>query len=447
MIRRRIDEISHLTLTQTLCSPEEDGAQPTHHFGCYRGALALAGLREDFSLTVGRFTPRHDSVASSELLRGLLMHPSTPISVVPTLPRGSRAIVYCDGLFGEQDGKTANGLVRHSEKYEILSVIDRSQAGVDAGELLDGEPNGIPVLASLDDAIAHAGSVPDYLICGLAPADGLLSNAQRVVLLDGIDRGMHIINGLHEFLNDDAEFVAASLAAGVTITDIRQPKAKKDLQMFTGRIFDVTCPRIAILGTDGAVGKRTTATLLVQALNERGIKAVMVGTGQTTLIQGGKYGVALDAIIPQFCSGEVENQVVLAFANERPDVIVVEGQGALSHPAYLSSTAILRGSRPQGVIVQHAPTREFLGDYPAIKTPTVASEIALIEAFADTKVIGVTINHEGMTDAEIGSAIDQHEIELGLPATDPLTRPLDQLVDMVLRAFPTIEAPLASAAR
>ena len=138
---------------------------------------------------------------------------------------------------------------------------------------------------------------------------------------------------------------------------------------------------------------------------------------------------------------------MLAFANERPDVIVVEGQGALSHPAYLSSTAILRGSRPQGVIVQHAPTREFLGDYPAIKTPTVASEIALIEAFADTKVIGVTINHEGMTDAEIGSAIDQHEIELGLPATDPLTRPLDQLVDMVLRAFPTIEAPLASATR
>ena len=153
----------------------------------------------------------------------------------------------------------------------------------------------------------------------------------------------------------------------MTITDVRRPKDKKDLQLFSGRIFDVTCPRIAVLGTDGAVGKRTTATLLVQALNARGIKAVMVGTGQTTLIQGGKYGVALDALVPQFCSGEVEDQVVAAFEGEDPDVIVVEGQGALSHPAYLTSAHILRGSRPAGVIVQHAPERRVLGDFPMVR--------------------------------------------------------------------------------
>ena len=184
-----------------------------------------------------------------------------------SMPLGTTAVVYCEGQFGEQDGKTANGLVRHSEKYEILSVIDSLQAGRDAGQFLDGAANGIPVLANLAEAIAHAGSVPDYLICGVAPADGLLSAAQREVLLDGIARGMHIINGLHEFLNDDPEFVAASLLAGVTITDVRRPKEKRDLHLFSGRIIDVTCPRIAVLGTDGAIGKRTTATLLVQALN------------------------------------------------------------------------------------------------------------------------------------------------------------------------------------
>jgi uncharacterized NAD-dependent epimerase/dehydratase family protein len=369
---------------------------------------------------------------------------STPVSTsaalgaFPTLPVGTSAIVYCEGQFGEQDGKTANGLVRHSEKYEILSVIDSRHAGADAGTLLDGTPNAIPVVADLADAIAHAGTVPDYLICGLAPADGLLSPGQRVVLLDGIAHGMHIINGLHEFLNDDAEFVAAAIVAGVTITDVRRPKAKKDLHLFSGRIWTVTCPRIAVLGTDGAIGKRTTATLLVQALNARGIKAVMVGTGQTTIIQGGKYGVALDAIVGQYCSGEVEDQVVAAFENEDPDVIIVEGQGALSHPAYLSSTHILRGSRPAGVIVQHAPKRTMLGDFPNVPMPTVASEVALIEAFADTKVIGVTINHELMTDDEIGVSIRAHEAELGLPATDPLTRPLDHLVEMVLHAFPAL---------
>ena len=365
----------------------------------------------------------------------------------PSLPPGSTAVVYCEGQFGEQDGKTANGLVRHSEKYEILSVIDRLRAGADAGEFLDGTPNGIPVLASLAEALIHAGHVPDYLICGLAPADGLLSPAQRVVLLDGIARGMHVINGLHEFLNDDAEFVAAALLAQVTITDVRRPKEKKDLRLFSGRIFEVTCPRIAVLGTDGAVGKRTTAALLVRALNDRGVKAVMVGTGQTMLIQGGKYGVALDALVPQFCSGEVEAQVVAAWEGEDPDVIVVEGQGALSHPAYLTSAHILRGSRPQGVIVQHAPKRKMLGDFPMVPMPTAASEVALIESFADTKVIGITINHELMSDAEITDAIREHELELGLPATDPLTRPLDHLADMVLDAFPTLRPTMTQTGR
>ncbi|GMA22668.1 hypothetical protein GCM10025864_04270 [Luteimicrobium album] len=270
-----------------------------------------------------------------------------PLSSRPALPTSASAVVYCEGQFGEQDGKTANGLVRHSEKYAIVAVIDSRQAGADAGAFLDGVPNGIPVVASLADAIAHAGYVPDHLVCGVAPADGLLSSAQRVVLLDGIARGMHIVNGLHEFLGDDAEFVSAALLAGVTITDVRRPKETKDLHLFSGRVFDVTCPRIAVLGTDGAIGKRTTATLLVQALVARGIKAVLVGTGQTTLIQGGKYGVALDALVPQFCSGEVEDRVVAAFEGEDPDVIVVEGQGALSHPAYLTSAHILRGAGPQ----------------------------------------------------------------------------------------------------
>ncbi|HCS61034.1 MAG TPA: DUF1611 domain-containing protein [Microbacterium sp.] len=362
----------------------------------------------------------------------------------PYTQNTSTAIIYCEGQFGEQDGKTANGLVRHSEKYEILSVIDSRHAGVDAGSFLDGSENGIPILVNLAEAIAHAGYVPKYLICGVAPADGLLSDAQRVVLLDGIAHGMHIINGLHEFLNDDAEFVAAALIAGVTITDVRRPKEKKDLHLFSGRIFDVTCPRIAVLGTDGAIGKRTTATLLVQALNDHGIRAVLVGTGQTTIIQGGRYGVALDALVPQFCSGEVENQVVAAFEGENPDIIIVEGQGALSHPAYLTSAHILRGSRPAGVIVQHAPGRSVLGDFPMMPMPEVAAEVALIEAFADTRVIGVTVNHENLTRDQLARAIDEIELDLGVPATDPLTRPMKELVDMVVLAFPALLPAVAA---
>jgi len=353
-------------------------------------------------------------------------------------------VVYCEANFGADDGKTANGLVRHSEKYEILSVIDSTQSGRDAGEVLGGEPNGIPLCSSLGDAVRLAGSVPDFFILGMAPSSGMLSKLERGVVLDAIGRGMSVINGLHEFLNDDPEFAAAAATHHVTILDVRRPPDKKHLRMFTGRISTVTCPRIAVLGTDSAIGKRTTATILTEALNECGISAVMVGTGQTGLMQGAHYAVALDAIPCQFCSGEMEAAVVEAFVRERPDVIVVEGQGALSHPAYLSSVFILRGSQPDAVILQHAPARHMLGDFPKLPMPTPASEIALIEAFADTKVGGVTINHENMTDTEIADTITRYESELALPVTDALSRPTSRLVDIVVRAFPELRAKMTT---
>ncbi len=363
-------------------------------------------------------------------------------------PSGNTAVVYCEGNFGAIDGKTANGLVRYSEKYEILSVIDSEKSGLDAGEVLGDGPSGIPICANLADAIALAGRVPDFFIFGLAPSSGMLSPAERRVMLEAIGLGMNIVNGLHEFLNDDPEFSAAAEAHDVTILDIRRPREKKSLRMFSGRIAQVTCPRIAVLGTDSAIGKRTTATILTRSLNDRAIKAVLVGTGQTALIQGARYGVALDAVPCQFGSGEIEATVVEAFQAEHPQVIIIEGQGALSHPAYLSSSLILRGSQPEAVILQHAPSRRCLSDFPDLPMPTPASEINLIETFANTKVIGLAINHEDMTDAEVTAAITLYESELGIPATDALTRSPDRLVDMVLRAFPEIPpGPVAGAAR
>ncbi|HUT47883.1 MAG TPA: DUF1611 domain-containing protein [Alphaproteobacteria bacterium] len=353
------------------------------------------------------------------------------------------AVVYCEANFGAIDGKTANGLVRHSELYEILSVIDSQKAGLDAGMVLDDEPNDIPICRDLADSLRQAGGIPDTYIFGMAPSSGMLSGHERGLVLEAIGLGMNIVNGLHEFLNDDPVFAKAAAANNVVILDVRKPRAKKDLRMFSGRISEVTCPRIAVLGTDGAIGKRTTATILARALNDRGIKAVLVGTGQTGLIQGARYGVALDAIPSQFCSGEMEAAVVEAFEGENPDVIIIEGQGALSHPAYLTSIFILRGSRPDGVVLQHAPGRTNLGDFGKMPMPTPASEINLIETFADTKVIGLTINHENMTDAEVGTAITRYERDLGLPATDALTRSPERLVDMVLSAFPALERKVA----
>ncbi len=348
------------------------------------------------------------------------------------------AIVYCEANFGAIDGKTANGLVRHSQKYRILSVIDSAQADRDTGTVLDGRPNGIPLVRDLADALARADTRPDTFIYGIAPSSGSLSRRERATLLEAIGSGMDIVSGLHEFLGDDAEFVAAARKANVTLVDVRKPRDKRDMHTFSGRIAGVTCPRIAVLGTDCAIGKRTTATVLARALNARGLKTVMIGTGQTGLMQGARYGIALDAVPSQFCAGELEATIVDAFEREQPDVIVIEGQGALSHPAYSTSSFILRGGQPDAVVLQHAPGRKARCDFPDMPMPDPATEIHLIQTFADTRVIGLTINHEHLSEAEIDAAIVRYERELGMPVTDALTRPERRLADMVVQAFPAL---------
>jgi hypothetical protein len=144
------------------------------------------------------------------------------LSQSPDEPRRlTTAIVYCEANFGAIDGKTANGLVRHSEKYEILSIIDSEKAGQDAGMVLDGVANANPVCRDLADALSRSETLPDFFIFGMAPSSGMLSTAERSLVLDAIGLGMNIVNGLHEFLNDDPEFVAASSASKVTILDAR----------------------------------------------------------------------------------------------------------------------------------------------------------------------------------------------------------------------------------
>ena len=360
-------------------------------------------------------------------------NPETNDAVIPT------AIIYCEGQFGKIDGKTANGLVRHSHNYRILSVIDSKTAGLNSGEVLNEEKNGIPILTDMAAALTHAGTVPDYFIFGIAPSSGLLSDTEKTIILDAMSLKMNIVNGLHEFLSEDPTFLAASIKHNVTILDIRKPKNKEELQTFSGEIHNVKCPRIAILGTDCAIGKRTTATILVKALQDKGLNVVMIATGQTGIIQGAPYGVALDAVPSQFCAGELEAIIVKAYEQENPDLIIIEGQGSLSHPAFSTSSFILRGSCPTSVILQHAPKREYRADFPKALMPTVASEINLIETFADTKVIGLTLNHEDMSSQETLSAIDDFATQLKIPVTDALSQPTDHLVQIVSSAYPHLE--------
>ena len=379
------------------------------------------------------------SAPARRALKGTPTQSSAP-NHIPT------AIVYCEGNFAKIDGKTANGLVRHSETYRIISVIDSTLGGENSGHVLDGVINAIPIHKDLKAAVSQATCAPETFIYGMAPLTGQLSTADRRVVLEAIARGMNVVSGLHEYLSDDVEIAQAAAQQQVTIRDIRKPKPSKDMRLFDGSIAHVDALRIAVLGTDCAIGKRTTATVLARVLNAKGIKTVLVGTGQTGLMQGAKYGVAMDAIPPQFCCGELEGAIVATSETERPDVILIEGQGALSHPAFCTSAFILRGSQPDAVILQHAPKRTHRCDFPNMPMPTPEREIALIEAFSDTKVIGVTLNHEDMSETELSSAIAGYSETLDLPVTDALNRPITHLLAMVVAAYPGLqqETPMAA---
>lgn len=348
------------------------------------------------------------------------------------------AIVYCEGNFAKIDGKTANGLIRHSEAYRIVGVVDSAHAGKDSGLVLDNKRNDIPIYANLNSALSNRTELPDTLIYGMAPSTGKLSLTDRDLIISAIKLGMNVVCGLHEYLCDDFEIAKMASIHNVSLHDIRKPKSVKNMRLFDGSIAKVKAIRIAILGTDCAIGKRTTATVLAHALNAIHIKTILVGTGQTGLMQGAKYGIAMDAIPPQFCCGELEREIIAAENNEQPKIILIEGQGALGHPAFCTSAFILRGSQPHAVILQHAPKRKHRCDFPTLPMPDPAREIAMIEMFSNTRVIGVTLNHEGMCENEITNIILEESHKLALPVADALRGPLEQLLDIVFDAYPKL---------
>ncbi|MFC1475862.1 DUF1611 domain-containing protein [Candidatus Zixiibacteriota bacterium] len=351
----------------------------------------------------------------------------------------ARALVYCENEFGKIDGKVANGLARHSEKYDILGVIDSTKAGLDTGEYLDGIINGIPAFPSINDAIEKLSFVPEYFIYGIASQAAYLDQEQRAVILGAMKTGMNFINGLPEFFTEDEEFIRKAIEYRVHIYDMRKAPQRKYLHNFSGHIHEVTTPVIVVLGTDCAVGKRTTAISIVEALKQVGLNPAFIATGQTGLLQGAKYGIAVDVLTSGFATGEVENAIINAYEKEHPDIIVVEGQGALSHPAYTSSSAIVRGSVPNAIILQHPPKRKNHCDYPDIPMPTLESEIALIEIFSKSKVIAITINHEDMTDAEVKNTIVEYESKNELPTTDVLKFGCDKLINTLFTVFPELQ--------
>ncbi|HDQ14960.1 MAG TPA: DUF1611 domain-containing protein [Sediminispirochaeta sp.] len=341
------------------------------------------------------------------------------------------ALVYCEGYFNTTWGKTAHGLVRFTRRYNIVGVIDGRYSGRDAGEVLDGRPSGIPIYPDLATAVADAstrGRAASHLVFGIAPDGGLLSSSMRADLLKAIETGLNVDCGMHYLLSEDPEFGRVARERGVKIRDVRKTPPRQKLHGFTGRIRQVRSFRLAVLGTDSSVGKRTTAWKLVEALEREGLSAVMIGTGQTSWMQGAEYGVIMDALINDFVAGEIEHAILEAWDNEKPDVMVIEGQGSLMNPIFPGGFEILSAGQPHAVVMQHAPLRE---DYDGLeKTPIHPLDIQIraVELISEKPVIAVTLNHEGMQTDEVEEYSERIGQECGLPTVDPLLQDLGPVI-------------------
>ena len=349
------------------------------------------------------------------------------------------AIVYCAECMDSTRGKTAHGLIRFTERFDVVAVVDHVYAGMDAGAFLDGVANGIPIVATLTEALDRLPGGKGAFVVGLATDGGVLPPHARVAVARAISHGLDVYSGLHVFLSEDEELSKLAGLHGVTLFDVRKPPHRNDLHFYEGKVKEVQSVRVLVLGTDSASGKRTTAWVLRNALKTKGYSAEMIGTGQTAWMQGARFSIRLDSLVNDFVAGEIEHVVRRAWHEEAPDVVVVEGQGALSHPAFTSSSAIIRGAMPKAIIIQHPPRRVSHCDYPAFPMPTLESEIELIELFSNAKVIAVTINHEDMNDEEVKNCIVEYEYRYDLPTTDVLKIGPDKLVQRLYEVFPELQ--------
>jgi uncharacterized NAD-dependent epimerase/dehydratase family protein len=254
----------------------------------------------------------------------------------------------------------------------------------------------------------------------------------RALLSEAIESGMSVVNGLHEFVSDDPGLAEAAARKGVTLRDVRKTPPRTELHFWSGDILTVRAPRIAVIGTDCALGKRTTARFLLEACRAVGIATELIYTGQTGWMQGEPFGFVLDSVPNDFVSGELEHAVVSCWNEKRPELILLEGQSALRNPSGPCGSEFLVSARAEGVVLQHAPGRTLYesAEEFGLRIPPVADEIDLIRRYG-ARTLAVTLNGEGMSPEALRAEQQRLRWGLGIPVIRPLEEGVGALIPVV----------------
>jgi uncharacterized NAD-dependent epimerase/dehydratase family protein len=337
-----------------------------------------------------------------------------------------RLLVLAEGFSGDPHyGKTARGVIAYGRR-PVVALLDSARAGE--------TQKGIPIVSTVNDALCFA---PTVALVGVATQGGRFPAAWRELLKSCIGKGLHVENGLHEFLADDPELVELAARHGVELRDLRRPPA--DLNVPTGSNLELPVRTVLTVGSECAIGKMTVSLELEREARSRGLAAEFVPTGQTGIAIAG-WGIAVDAVVSDFLAGAAER--LLEEGHTRGgELLLVEGQGSLIHPAYSGVTlGLIHGSAPHLFVLCHLAGQTEVEGYPGHPIPSLAELVELHERIAlparPAKVAAVALNTRLLDEGQARAAISAAEAETGLPADDPVRFGPGRLLDAVLAALP-----------
>jgi uncharacterized NAD-dependent epimerase/dehydratase family protein len=336
-----------------------------------------------------------------------------------------RVVVLAHGQFPDR-AKTAVGVLKYADS-EVVAVLDRDRAGTVAADHRADLPP-VPIVASMADA-----PDADTLLVGIAPIGGGFDESWRPDLRAAIERGCDVVAGLHYFLSEDAELAALADDHGVELRDVRKPDP--GIGVAEGRSAEVDADVVLTVGTDCSVGKMTVALELVAAARDRGVDAAFVPTGQTGIVIAG-WGNPVDRVIGDFTAGAVE-EMILGVGDDH-DLLVVEGQGSIVHPAYSGVTCgLLHGAMPDAMVLCHAAGRDAIHGYESVSLPPVSEYVDLYERLAapvhEAAVVAGALNtSEVDAEDDARAAVDGFADDLGAPAADVVRFGPDPILDAIL---------------
>jgi uncharacterized NAD-dependent epimerase/dehydratase family protein len=341
-----------------------------------------------------------------------------------------RYLILAPHAFASRAAKMAHGVIAYSSD-EVVAVVDPEYAGKRVREVVPHLLSDAPIVASVDEGLLFA---PTSLLVGIAPAGGALPEEFRAEIRTALRARLELVSGLHQFLNEDEEFAQLAREHDTRIWDLRLPPAAP---LFSGAAWDVRAKIVLTVGSDAAVGKMTASLELTRAARERGVDAAFVPTGQIGIAVAG-WGTAIDRVVADFAAGAAE-QLVLEGERRARDVLFLEGQGGINHPAFAPVTlALLFGGAPDALVLVHNVSRTAIEGYdvPLLSyRALIRTYEALCATVKPARVIGIALNTRDCDPAAAQAEIERARAETGLPCDDVVRNGPQPLYDAIAPAI------------